>query len=131
MAKPPIPGHYVEILEKPNPAVMATVRPDATPVSVATWYLWDEGRVLLNLDSRRKRLDHIRANPRVSLTVLDGESWYRHISMQGDVTLQPDPHLTDLDRIARHYTGQPFPVRDQERISIWLEIDTYHVWDPT
>ncbi|HEX6675936.1 MAG TPA: pyridoxamine 5'-phosphate oxidase family protein, partial [Actinomycetes bacterium] len=70
----PLPDSLVELLRRPNPAVMATVRPDGAPISVATWYLWEDGRVLLNLDAGRKRLEHLRANPRVSLTVLDSDS---------------------------------------------------------
>lgn len=128
MPAPPLPAHLVELLAKPNPAVMATVRPDGTPVSVATWYLWDDGRVLLNLDASRARLGHMRANPRVSLTVLDSDSWYRHVSLQGTVTLQPDPDLADIDRLARHYTGKPYWNRERPRVSAWLEITAYHAW---
>jgi PPOX class probable F420-dependent enzyme len=128
MATPPIPDDLVALLERPNPAVMATVRPDGTPVSVATWYLWDGGRILVNLDAARRRLEHLRADPRVSLTVLDEESWYRHVSVQGRVTLVADENLADIDRLARHYTGKPYWNRDRERVSAWLEIDTYHAW---
>lgn len=128
MAKPPIPADVVELLKKPNPAVMATVRPDGTPVSVATWYLWEDGRVLLNLDASRKRLEHMRANPHISLTVLDGDSWYRHVSIQGTVTIEDDPDLSAIDRIAQHYVQTPYPVRDNPRVSAWLTVDTYQVW---
>jgi hypothetical protein len=52
------------LLAQPNPAVIAVVRPDGQPVSVATWYLVDEdGRILVNMDSGRKRNDHTRHNP--------------------------------------------------------------------
>lgn len=128
MAKPPIPEDVVESLKKPNPAVMATVRPDGAPVSVATWYLWADGRILLSLDAGRKRLEHLRADPRVSLTVLDGNSWYRHVSVQGSVTLKDDANLTDVDRVAQHYMGMPYPDRDRPRVSAWLEVDAYYVW---
>jgi PPOX class probable F420-dependent enzyme len=128
VAKPPIPEDVVEILKKPNPAVMATVRPDGAPVSVATWYLWDDGRILLNLDAGRKRLEHLRANPRVSLTVLNGDSWYQHVSVQGSVTLEDDANLTDIDRLAQHYMGKPYSDRDRPRVSAWLEVDAYHAW---
>ncbi|WP_129669361.1 PPOX class F420-dependent oxidoreductase [Phytoactinopolyspora endophytica] len=131
MAKPPIPERLVEILKRPNPAVMGTVRPDGTPVTVATWYLWDDGRILLNLDAGRKRLEHIKANPRVSLTVLDGDSWYRHVSVQGTVTLEDDPDMTGIDRLARHYTGDQYPNRDRPRVSAWLEVESYHAWNAT
>ncbi|MQA82252.1 MAG: TIGR03618 family F420-dependent PPOX class oxidoreductase [Streptosporangiales bacterium] len=129
MAKPPLPAKLVELLKRPNPAVMATVRPDGTPVSVATWYLWDEGRVLFNLDAGRKRLEHLEANPRVSLTVLDDDSWYRHVSVQGTVTLEPDSDLADIDRLSRYYTDKPYPNRNSVRVSAWLDVDAYHAWN--
>lgn len=128
MARPPIPVRFVEVLRKPNPAVMATVRKGGAPVSVATWYLWDGGRILLNLDGERSRLAHLRADPRVSLTVLDGDSWYRHISLRGKVTLEPDLDLSDVDRVARHYTGRPFRNRQRARVSAWMTVESYHVW---
>lgn len=118
----------VEMLRRPNPAVMATVRPDGAPVSVATWYLWDDGRILLTLDAERARLDHLRRDPRVSLTVLDGVDWYRHVSVQGTVTLGDDPDLVDADRVSRHYTGHAYPNRKRPRVTAWLDIERVHVW---
>lgn len=128
MAKPPIPEDLVKILEKANPAVMATVRADGAPVSVPTWYLWDDGRILLNLDAGRKRLEHMRNDPRVSLTVLDGDSWYSHISLQGTVTISPDEDMSGIDRLAVHYTGKPYPNRERPRVDAWFEIDSYLAW---
>jgi hypothetical protein len=37
--KPPLPERVRDLLAKPNPSVITTVRPDGQPVSVATWYL--------------------------------------------------------------------------------------------
>lgn len=127
MARPPIPERFVEVLKRPNPAVMATVRADGAPVSVATWYLWDNGRILLSLDARRVRLAHLRADPRVSLTVLDSD-WYRHISLHGAVTLRPDPDYADVDRLTQHYSGENWWHRQRPRVSAWMTIDTYHTW---
>ena len=67
MSKPPLPEAAVALLRKPNPAVITTLRPDSQPVAVATWYLWDDGRVLVNMDEGRKRLEHLRDDPRVAL----------------------------------------------------------------
>jgi len=82
MPKPPLPAKLDELLAKPNPAVMATLKANGDPVSVATWYLWQDGRVLLNLDGERKRLEHLRNDPRVALTVLDEAGWDAHVSLQ-------------------------------------------------
>lgn len=42
-----------ELLLKPNPAVMATVRKDGSPVTVPTWYRLVGDRILLNLEDRK------------------------------------------------------------------------------
>src|SRR6266540_3977570 len=109
MPKPPVPPEFGAVLANPNPCVIGTVKPDGAPVTVATWYLWEDGRVLVNMDEGRTRLDYLRRDPRVSLTVLDGESWYRAISLRGRVvSLEDDPELVDIDRIATHYTGRAY-----------------------
>ncbi|MFF0575906.1 PPOX class F420-dependent oxidoreductase [Streptosporangium saharense] len=129
MSKPPLPEEAVAMLRKANPAVIATLQPDGQPVSTATWYLWDDGRILVNLDEGRKRLDHLRNDPRVTLTVLDESDWYTHISLIGHVTdIHDDEDLTDIDRISEHYTGRKYPRRDRTRVSAWIQIDRWHGW---
>lgn len=129
MSKPPLPEPAVAMLRKPNPAVIATLRDDGQPVSAATWYLWEDGRVLVNMDEGRRRLAHLRRDPRVSLTVLDEQGWYTHISLIGRVAeLRDDEGLADIDRISQHYTGRPYPRRDRTRVSAWIEIERWHGW---
>ncbi|MFE3200462.1 PPOX class F420-dependent oxidoreductase [Embleya sp. NPDC055664] len=129
MSKPPLPEQAIAMLQKPNPAVMTTLRPDGQPVSTATWYLWDDGRILINLDEGRKRLDHLRNDPRVSLTVLDEGNWYTHLSIVGTVEdIRDDKDLADIDRLSRHYGGQPYPQRERARVSAWIRIDRWHGW---
>jgi PPOX class probable F420-dependent enzyme len=128
MPKPPLSQAAVTMLSRPNPAVIATLRPDGQPVSAATWYLWDEGRVLVNMDESRTRLGHLRSDPRVTLTVLD-KNWYTHVSLIGRVTrMRDDEDLADIDRLSRHYLDRPYPQRDRRRVSAWIEIDRWHAW---
>lgn len=129
MPKPPVPAELDKFLARPNPAVMATVRADGQPVSVPTWYLWEGGRVLVNLDEGRKRLEYLRAEPRVALSVMAEGDWYSHVSLTGRVaSVEDDPDLADIDRIARHYGMSGYGQRDRRRISVWIEIDGWHVW---
>jgi PPOX class probable F420-dependent enzyme len=129
VSNPPLPEAAVALLKNPNPAVITTLRSDGQPVSTATWYLWDGGRVLVNMDEGRKRLQHMRNDPRVTLTVLDRESWYTHISLIGRVAeLREDEDLSDIDRLAHQYLGDKYPQRDRGRVSAWIEIDRWHGW---
>lgn len=129
MPTPPLPADIRELLAKPNPAVIATVREDGHPITVPTWYLLDGDRFFVNMDAGRKRLEHLRNDPRVSLSVLDEAGWYTHVSVVGRVVeMSEDPELAGIDRLARHYTGKPYPNREDPRVDAWIEIDRYHGW---
>jgi PPOX class probable F420-dependent enzyme len=129
MPVPPVPPEIDAFLRRPNPAVVATVRPDGSPHTAATWYDWENGRVLLNMDESRLRLRYIRADPRVSLTVLDEHDWYKQVTLLGRVvSLVDDPDLVDIDRLAQRYRGRPYPNRTNKRFSAWVEIDRWYGW---
>lgn len=130
MPIPPLPEPVLEMFRRPNPAVMATVAADGRPVTVATWYLLeDDGRVLLGLDATRARLKHMRADTRVSLTALSEVSWYTQVSVQGHVvSIVDDEGLRDIDRLSRHYTGNPYPDRVRPRVTAHVEIERWHAW---
>ena len=126
-----MPPDIEEFLRKPNPAVVATLRPDCSPHTVPTWYDWEEGRVLLNMEDSRLRLGYMRRDPRAALTVLGSgeDGWYSHVSLLGKiVSIADDDSLADIDRLAVRYTGKPFRRRDSKRVSAWLRPDRWYAW---
>jgi PPOX class probable F420-dependent enzyme len=126
----PLPQELDAFLARTNYAVIATVRPDGTPHSAATWYDWEEGRVLLSLDATRVRLRHLRANPAVSITIFDGDDFLRHVTITGRVDeIYDDVGLGDADRLARRYFSVPYPDRDRPRVSAWVSVERWHSWD--
>ncbi len=130
MPELPFPDDVRALLLRPNPAVVATLRGDGSPVSVATWYLLeDDDRVLVNMDVTRVRVKHLRADPRITLTVLDADDWYTHISLVGRVAgLVDDEGLVDIDRLSTHYADRPYPNRDSPRVSARFEVERWHGW---
>ena len=129
MPTPPLPDDVREFLQQPHPCVIATVRDDGQPVTVPTWYLLDGDRVLVNMDHTRARLEHLKNDPRVALSVIDKDSWYTHLSIVGRVVeMFDDEGLVDIDRLSQHYRGRPYPDRESPRVSAWVEIDRYHGW---
>jgi PPOX class probable F420-dependent enzyme len=129
MSQSPLSDAAKKMLAKANPAVISTVRSDGQPVSAATWYLLRGDQVLVNMDHGRKRLEHMRKDPRVSLTVLDESDWYTHVTVIGRVTeVYDDDGLADIDALSRQYTGEPYPVRDRPRVSALIEVDRVHAW---
>lgn len=118
-----------EMLEQPNPAVITTLRPDGHPVSVATWYALDGDRVYVNMDVSRKRVEHLRNDPRVSVAVLSADSWYNQVTILGRVgEMRDDEGLAGIDRLSQHYRGRPYPERERARVSAWIDVERWTGW---
>jgi PPOX class probable F420-dependent enzyme len=129
MPKAPLPEALVEFLQQPNPSVIGSLDPDGSPHTAATWYAWDDGRVLVNMADTRKRLDHMRRDPRVSLTVLAQDQWYNQVTLRGRVAeIADDEDMSGIDRLSTHYTGEPYARREQKRVNAWIEIESWYGW---
>ena len=129
MPSAPVPPEIEAFLREPNPAVVATLRADGSPHSVATWYDWVDGLILLNMDATRVRLGHLQRDPRVSLTVLEKGDWYHHVSLFDPVErLEDDTDLADIDRLAVRYTGNQYRNRTSPRVSAWMRPERWNQW---
>ena len=125
----PVPAEIDEFLAAPNPAVVATVSPRGTAHSAATWYDWEDGRVLLNMDESRLRLGYLRENPSVSLTVLALTDWYRQVTLLGKVvSIEEDEGLRDIDRLSMRYAQQPYRNRENRRFTAWMQPERWSSW---
>jgi PPOX class probable F420-dependent enzyme len=131
MPPAPLPPELEAFLERPRPAVIATVRADGSPVTAATWYEWTGGRFLVTMDAAGRRIRNIRGNPNVALTVL-GDSWYDHVSLLGRaVEIRDDPDFVDVDRLSMRYSGKPYEPRDWSSVAVVVEVERWHTWgDP-
>jgi PPOX class probable F420-dependent enzyme len=130
MPKLPLPPEVDRLLRKANPAVIATLRTDGSPHTAVTWYDWDGERMLVNMDSTRVRLKHMRRDPRVSVTVMDGAAWYRQVTLFGRVVeIRDDPEFKDIDRLSLRYTRRQFNSRLRTRISALIEPDRWYGWE--
>jgi PPOX class probable F420-dependent enzyme len=123
----PLPPELVEFLKEPHAAVIATVRSDGAPYTAATWYDWDNGRLLVNMDFERLRLSHMRRDPRVAVTVLDIEDWYHAVTVLGTVVeIRDDEAFADIDRLSQRYRGEPYWNRDRKRITALIAPERWH-----
>jgi PPOX class probable F420-dependent enzyme len=129
MPRGPLPPELEEFLAEPNPAVIATLRPDGHPHAVPTWYEWRDGRVLVNMDESRSRLDHMRRDPRVAITVLGRHDWYSHVSMLGRIVeIRADSDLADIDRLSHRYRGEPYWNRERRSVTALVEPERWFAW---
>jgi PPOX class probable F420-dependent enzyme len=129
MPRVDIPEPVAEFLAEPNPAVIASLRPDGSPHCVPTWYDWLEGEVMLNMDRSRKRLRYLRRDHRVALTIMDSADWYSHVALIGEITeIRDDPDLADIDRLALRYTGRPYYNRSRDSVTALVRPTQWATW---
>jgi PPOX class probable F420-dependent enzyme len=129
MPRAPVSPKVDEFLSEARPAVMATVRSDGRPVTAACWYGWGDGQVLLSMEASAARLEHLRENPGVGLTVL-GDSWYTHVSLVGHVAaIRPDPDMRDCDGLSHHYRGKPYPRSPGlSLVTVIVDVDRWYTY---
>src|SRR5512134_2145845 len=124
MPAAPLPPELQRFVAAPRRAVVGTVRDDGTPVTTACWYgVDDRGRLVLSMSHDSHRLRHLRANPRVALTIL-GEDWYHHVSVLGTaVEFESDDELADIDALSQRYEGVPYEDRDYRGGTVHVEVE--------
>jgi hypothetical protein len=126
MPNPPFTSQVDAFLAQPLTAVVGVSRPDGSPVTAATWYLWRDGvlRFAMHADTARRR--HLDNDRRFSLTVL-GAAAGTHVSLFGNVvSLVDDPDFEFPDLMSFHYTNGPFPLRHKTVVVATAQVDSWY-----
>lgn len=121
-----IPADYLDLFEKRTIGHIATVQPDGAPHSTAVWIDYDHesDRLLVNSETNRRKVENVRADPRVSISMTDPEDPYRMLSVRGEVAeITTEGARDHLDHLATRYTGEDeysSPIGDQ-RVLLAIE----------
>jgi PPOX class probable F420-dependent enzyme len=112
MAQPTVPASHRALLEEPNYAHLATVRPDGSPQSSVMWFGWDGERARFTHTTTRQKFRNFTHEPRVSFSVIDPANPYRFIEVRGVVeSIEPDPDGTFYRSLMVRY-GIDAPITD-------------------
>ncbi len=113
----------VELLTGKNFATFVTMNADGSPQATVVWVDAADGLVLVNTAQGRVKDRNLRANPRVSVSVLGGGDAYDWISITGtvvdiEVGARAERHIDELSwRYDGHgYAYTPGQVREILRI---------------
>jgi PPOX class probable F420-dependent enzyme len=105
---------------------LATVLPDGSPHSIPVWAIYENGRIAIFTQAASRKARNIAADPRVALSVVDGENPYRNAQIRGRVveTVEGEDALAIIDRISQHYIGADFPMRSG--VVFWIDPERSH-----
>lgn len=117
-----IPGSHRELLTGAIHGVLATMLPDGQPQCSVVWVDYDGTHVRLNTTLERQKGRNMRANPQVSLLVIDPRDGSRWIEVRGRVIeLRRAGAEAHADTLTRRYTGKQhfygdiYPVEQRQR----------------
>ena len=72
----------------------------------------------------RKRLENMRRDPHVSLTVLGKDDWYHQVTLRGGWSRSPTTRPVRHRPPVPPLHGRDYSARDDPRVNAWIEIDS-------
>jgi PPOX class probable F420-dependent enzyme len=117
-----IPTTHRDLLEAPIPVALATIGPTGHPQVTAIWVILDGDTVVTSLTEARQKLKNLRACPQATLFVIDPRNPYRTLEVRADVTIEPDPELSTLERVLDAYNTDlaSFAGPTEDRVAVTL-----------
>src|SRR5580700_2024840 len=86
MASTTIPEKFLPVLtEKKALAHLATVMPDGSPQVTPVWFLYDNGKFIVNTARGRVKDRNMTRNTRVALSIVDPDNAYAHLAVRGTI----------------------------------------------
>ncbi len=127
-----ISGPARELLEAANIGHLATLMPDGTPHVTPVWVDAEDSTVLINSAEGRVKVENLRRDPRVGLSVADAQNPYAAVSIRGRVReITADGADEHIDALAGKYLGEErYPMRQPGEQRVIIRIEPEHVFGP-
>ena len=111
-----VPTELVDLLTGSTLGHVTVVTPAGALMTHVMWVDYDDGHVLTSSRVGSAKGKALRADPRVSISVVDRANPWRWVTVSGRVTeIRPDTGLAFIDEMSRRYTGRDYMMRDMER----------------
>ena len=117
-----IPDTHRNLVCTPVHAVLTTLMPDGMPQSSIVWADYDGEYILINTTLERQKGRNLRANPKVTLLIIDPEDSSRWLEVRGKVVeitqVDAEVHadvLTQRYTGKQHFYGDIYPVEQKHK----------------
>ncbi len=102
-----IPEKFLPLLsDKKVLANLGTVMADGSPQVTPVWFLYRDGKFIVNSARGRVKDRNMRRTPHVAISITDPDNIYRHLSLRGKVVRVTEEGADEMiDALAKKYTG--------------------------
>lgn len=113
-----------------NFAALTTLMPNGHPQTQIMWVHADDDHVLINTEAGRQKFRNVEADPRVTVTVFNGDNPYQYVEARGRVveTIGGDAARADIDALSQKYLGAPYgnPIGPGGRVILRIDVERVH-----
>ncbi len=111
----------LELLSEPQIATVATVMADGSPQLTPVWIDTDGEAILFNTAKGRVKYRNLLRNPKVAVTVVDKNDFYRLVNVRGTAEIVEQGADDHIDKLAKKYLGAdsyPWRKEGEQRVIV-------------
>lgn len=121
----------MDFMAKNHRAVLATIRSNGMPQLTNVAQALIGGRIHVSTQGTSAKVRNIRSDPRVTVSILSDESWYKYAVVYGTVEIVEQPAAGPLLRTVYKAIAGPHPnweeydqaMIDEQRVVLRIAID--------
>ena len=112
-----------------NFAHIATLNKDGSPQVSPVWVGYDGKHIIVNSEDKRLKVRNLKRDPRVSLSIQNGEQPYAYIEIRGKaVEITPNGGGEGIDAFAKKYMNlDKYPMNKPGDVRVVIKIEAEHV----
>lgn len=125
-----VPETHQDLLTA-NVAMLATIGQDGYPQVTALWFLYDDGRIKISLNTSRQKVKNLQAHPECTFFILDTTNPYRTLEVRARASVEPDPDYAFAKKLGSKYGGIDFSANDrpgETRVVVTLAPVKVNTW---
>ena len=105
------PESHLDLLDA-EVATLATIAPSGMPQQTAVWFLHEDGKLQLSLNTSRLKTKNLMKRPQCSLMVLDAAVPQRYLEVRGTAEIKPDDDYAFARKVGAKYGGADLSAHD-------------------
>lgn len=121
-----VPESHFDLLEAKCSGIVCTLREDGQLSAHPVSFLWDGEHLRFSTLEERKKVQNLRADPRISLCIMDPENELHYLEIRGKALLEKDGDRSFVNSIARKYMNMdeyPYDRPGANRVTVTIMIE--------
>ena len=119
----PFPESHHDLLDA-DLATLATIGRHEMPQQTAVWFLHEDGKLKLSLNTSRLKTKNLIERPRCSLLILDPAVAERYLEVRGTAEIEPDDDYVFARKVGAKYGGADLSEHDgpgESRLTVTIQ----------